>query len=243
MAILEVPPATRSSATGPRVFSASWEPSLGPVRSCVTSGRNKAAASLCRGQSATRCAQLLFEDEPVGDVILSTFIARREAGCSACRGSASRSSGASLIGGDDADAGLRPREPAPIQLAGTTSRRAERSPHSFGSRAASKLQHPSRGEVLRALGVGRELAPREEVDLLVVGGGPAGLAAAVYGASEGLDTLIVESTALGRPGRIVAPDRELPASPPVSAAPGSHRPRRQPGGSSSVRGPRPRTAR
>src|SRR5438309_9292959 len=61
----------------------------------------------------------------------------------------------------------------------------------------AELRHPSRGEVLRALGVGRELAPREEVDLLVVGGGPAGLAAAVYGASEGLDTLIVESTALG----------------------------------------------
>ena len=37
----------------------------------------------------------------------------------------------------------------------------------------------------------------EEVDLLVVGGGPAGLASAVYGASEGLDTLVVESTALG----------------------------------------------
>src|SRR5207237_6079806 len=60
----------------------------------------------------------------------------------------------------------------------------------------TELQHPSRGEVLRALGIGRELAPREEVDLLVVGGGPAGLAAAVYGASEGLDTLIVQSTAL-----------------------------------------------
>src|SRR5205807_201687 len=42
-----------------------------------------------------------------------------------------------------------------------------------------------------------ENAPREEVDLLVVGAGPAGLAASVYGASEGLDTLIVESTALG----------------------------------------------
>src|SRR5204862_4535216 len=61
----------------------------------------------------------------------------------------------------------------------------------------AELQHASRGEVLRALGIGRELAPREEVDLLVVGGGPAGLTAAVYGASEGLDTLIVESTALG----------------------------------------------
>jgi len=60
-----------------------------------------------------------------------------------------------------------------------------------------ELRRPSTGQVLRALGVGRELALREEVDLVVVGGGPAGLAAAVYGASEGLDTLVVESTALG----------------------------------------------
>jgi thioredoxin reductase (NADPH) len=56
---------------------------------------------------------------------------------------------------------------------------------------------PSPGQVSRALGIGRELAPREEVDLLVVGAGPAGLGAAVYGASEGLDTLIVDSSALG----------------------------------------------
>jgi thioredoxin reductase (NADPH) len=51
--------------------------------------------------------------------------------------------------------------------------------------------------VLRALGIGLELAAREEVDLLIVGAGPAGLAAAVYGASEGLDTLVIESTSLG----------------------------------------------
>ena len=60
-----------------------------------------------------------------------------------------------------------------------------------------ELRGPSIGEVSRALGIGRELAPREEVDLVVVGGGPAGLGAAVYGASEGLDTLVIESTALG----------------------------------------------
>ena len=53
------------------------------------------------------------------------------------------------------------------------------------------------GELSRALGVGAELGTREEVDLVVVGAGPAGLGAAVYGASEGLDTLVVESTALG----------------------------------------------
>jgi thioredoxin reductase (NADPH) len=61
----------------------------------------------------------------------------------------------------------------------------------------AELQAPSTGQVSRVLGVGRELAPTEEVDLLVVGGGPAGLGAAVYGASEGLSTLVVESTALG----------------------------------------------
>jgi thioredoxin reductase (NADPH) len=59
------------------------------------------------------------------------------------------------------------------------------------------MQAPSLGELSRALGIGRELARQEEVDLLVVGAGPAGLGAAVYGASEGLDTLVVESSALG----------------------------------------------
>src|SRR4029450_4767222 len=61
----------------------------------------------------------------------------------------------------------------------------------------AELHAPTPGEVLRALGIGRELLPREEVDLLIVGAGPAGLAAARYGASEGLSTLVVEATALG----------------------------------------------
>ncbi len=61
----------------------------------------------------------------------------------------------------------------------------------------AELRGPTNGELSRALGIGLELAPREEVDLLVVGGGPAGLGAAVYGASEGLETLVVESAALG----------------------------------------------
>jgi thioredoxin reductase (NADPH) len=60
-----------------------------------------------------------------------------------------------------------------------------------------ELRNPSNGQLSRALGIGLELQPREEVDLAVIGGGPAGLAAAVYGASEGLDTLVVESSALG----------------------------------------------
>src|SRR4029079_4438030 len=60
-----------------------------------------------------------------------------------------------------------------------------------------ELRAPSDGQLSRALGIGLELEPREEVDLLVIGGGPAGRGAAVYGASEGLETLVVESTGLG----------------------------------------------
>ena len=61
----------------------------------------------------------------------------------------------------------------------------------------AELRNPTNGDVSRALGIGLELEAREAVDLLVIGGGPAGLGAAVYGASEGLDTLVIESTALG----------------------------------------------
>ena len=60
-----------------------------------------------------------------------------------------------------------------------------------------ELRGPSTGELSRSLGIGLDLAAREEADLLVIGGGPAGLGAAVYGASEGLKTLLVEGAALG----------------------------------------------
>ena len=59
---------------------------------------------------------------------------------------------------------------------------------------------------------------REEVDLVVVGGGPAGLGAAVYGASEGLDTLVVEGAALGGQAGTSRRIETTSAFRPVSAA-------------------------
>jgi len=47
------------------------------------------------------------------------------------------------------------------------------------------------------LGFDQDLGEDTDYDLAVVGGGPAGLAAAVYGASEGLTTLVIEGTAPG----------------------------------------------
>ena len=136
---------------------------------------------------------LLFDDGPLSDLLLSTFIARREA-LQELQGI-----GLEIVG---------PHSSAPTMRI-VDFARSNRLPFTWRDEddveplpivrlpGGAELRGPSTGQVSRALGIGRELAPREEVDLVVVGAGPAGLAAAVYGASEGLETLVIESTALG----------------------------------------------
>jgi len=138
---------------------------------------------------------LVNEDGPLSDLLLSTFISRREALQSV------QGIGLEIVGLRSSEQTMRMLEFA----------RANRLPYTWledvppGGGASplvrlpggGELRGPTTGQVMRALGIGLELSPREEVDLLVVGAGPSGLAAAVYGASEGLDTLVVESTALG----------------------------------------------
>ena len=149
---------------------------------------------------------LLFEDGPLGDLLLSTFMARREA-------LQQQDVGLEIVG---------PHSSEPTRRIVEFARR-NRLPHTWHDPehlndpalaalidgldpgevplvrlpGGIELRNPSSGEVSRALGIGLELAVREEVDLVVIGGGPAGLGAAVYGASEGLETLVVEGTALG----------------------------------------------
>ena len=62
---------------------------------------------------------------------------------------------------------------------------------------ARMLKNPANAELAQVLGFAPAPAPAQVVDLLVVGAGPAGLAASVYGASEGLSALTVESAAVG----------------------------------------------
>ena len=59
------------------------------------------------------------------------------------------------------------------------------------------LRHPTNQEIADCLGFNAAIDREHVRDLVVVGAGPAGLAAAVYGASEGLDVLVVESNAPG----------------------------------------------
>jgi thioredoxin reductase (NADPH) len=150
---------------------------------------------------------LLYEDGPLSDLLLSTFIARREAlqqvpglGLEII---GPHSSGATMrmlefvrsnrlpFSWRDPDRGQDPDAAGLIQGLDEGSLPLVRLP------GGAELRGPSAGQLYRALGIGRELAPREEVDLLIIGAGPAGLAAAVYGASEGLDTLVIESAGLG----------------------------------------------
>jgi thioredoxin reductase (NADPH) len=149
---------------------------------------------------------LMFDDGPLGDLLLSAFISRREA----------------LQGGDGIGLEIVGPRSLPATRVMVEHVRRNKLPfswhdteHEDGEGAAliagfadeelplvrlpggADLRNPSPGEVSRALGIGLELSPREEVDLLIVGGGPGGLGAAVYGASEGLDTLVIEGSALG----------------------------------------------
>ena len=60
----------------------------------------------------------------------------------------------------------------------------------------TSLSRPTTAELAERIGLSTR-ASRPFYDLVIIGGGPAGLAAAVYGASEGLSTLVVEQDAPG----------------------------------------------
>jgi thioredoxin reductase (NADPH) len=150
---------------------------------------------------------LMFEDAALADMLLNTFMRRREilqrheAVGFEVIGPRSSAPTRRLIdyarrgrlphiwrdteSGDDPEAtaiaaALQPAELPLVRLPG-----------------GSELRNPSNRRLWRALGIGRDLGPREEADRAVIGGGPAGLGAAVYAASEGLNTLVLESTVLG----------------------------------------------
>ncbi len=59
------------------------------------------------------------------------------------------------------------------------------------------LRNPTNRQIAECLGFNEAVDPAQVHDLIVVGAGPAGLAASVYAASEGLDVLVLETSAPG----------------------------------------------
>jgi thioredoxin reductase (NADPH) len=59
------------------------------------------------------------------------------------------------------------------------------------------LRNPATHELAKCLGLNANITATEVRDLVIVGAGPSGLAAAVYGASEGLDVLMIETESPG----------------------------------------------
>ena len=64
-------------------------------------------------------------------------------------------------------------------------------------RGTTVLRNPTLAETAECLGLNEAIDQNRVVDLVVVGAGPAGLAAAVYAASEGLEVLVLESNMAG----------------------------------------------
>ena len=156
--------------------------------------------------SRDRLRQVMATKPRLGDTILAAFVARRAMlqteAAPAIRVIGSKFSPESLRVGEFLARTRIPHE----WLDADRDAQAEDVLRGFGIPAnelpvviatGSVLRRPTPGELATYLGLTIESLPERCFDLVVVGGGPAGLAAAVYGASEGLRTLGVDMTAPG----------------------------------------------
>jgi WD40 repeat protein len=64
-------------------------------------------------------------------------------------------------------------------------------------RGEAVLKNPANEEIAQCLGFNERIDQAQQRDVVIVGAGPAGLAAALYAASEGLDALVIESSSPG----------------------------------------------
>jgi thioredoxin reductase (NADPH) len=150
--------------------------------------------------------QVLATMPGIGDTILAAFLARRAVLLSGA------SDAIRVVGSRFSPESLRLREflarnRIPHQwMDADRDEHVERLLQEFGVAATELpvvvasgevLRQPTPGELASYLGLTIDSLPDRCFDLVVVGGGPGGLAAAVYGASEGLRTLLVEMVAVG----------------------------------------------
>jgi thioredoxin reductase (NADPH) len=79
------------------------------------------------------------------------------------------------------------------------------------------LRNPGEDELARCLGLVRPIDPERLYDVVVVGAGPAGLATAVYAASEGLSVVVLDCRSFGGQAGARRGSRTISAFPPESA--------------------------
>jgi thioredoxin reductase (NADPH) len=148
---------------------------------------------------------LMSQIPEMSDIVITVFAARRR------RQLEDRRSGLYLIG-EDADRNVRriaefaSRNRLPYVSVPLHSPEAEASAKTcaidaripaviFGSKVP--ITDPTPDKIARLLGLNIDFSGDEHFDVLIVGGGPAGVAAAVYAGAEGLRALVVEDIVLG----------------------------------------------
>src|ERR687893_599009 len=150
--------------------------------------------------------EVVTEEPNLSDIILKAFLARRSWGMRA-------GIGLRIVGSRHSKDATRLREFAArnrllhVWIELEEDPRAEALLEKFGVEPSDTpvtiwqsekvLKNPTNAELARVIGLKVDAPWERTYDLVVVGAGPAGLGASVYGASEGLSTLALESIALG----------------------------------------------
>ncbi|HZF58700.1 MAG TPA: FAD-dependent oxidoreductase [Rubrobacter sp.] len=156
--------------------------------------------------SSERLRKVVTEEPDLSDIILKAFLARRAWGMRT-------GLGLRIVGSRHSSDATRLREFAArnrlphVWIELEEDPKAEALLEKYGVKPSETpvtiwqgedvLKNPTNTEFARTIGLKVDAPWERAYDLVVVGAGPAGLGASVYGASEGLSTLALESVALG----------------------------------------------
>ena len=176
-------------------------------------GRVREAGAVYR-VSPERLRQLMANDVDLSDIVFKALVARRE-----LLRRSTAAEGVEIVGHPVSAAALALRTYAARQAlihlwldAGTAEGRALMESSGLSEQdlpavvmPGATLKRATPGELAQKLNLSYHRSPGKPVDVAIVGAGPAGLAAAVYGASEGLATVLLD--AVGTGGQAAASSR------------------------------------